>query len=495
MSGTSGGAGRDGGSRWGLLGDVRAQSETIGVVLILGMVILGMTAVIGFGSQALDATEERSEIANAEQTMAQFDSKAAQVALGDSAVQSVPFEQQDGSYQVDPSAGHITVIQEGSPIYNTDLGALVYENDETRIAYQGGGVWRKDRSGTAQMISPPEFHYRGETLTLPILKFTADPDAAAGATTAAVTQPSPPGAFQSIYPDGGSRTNPVENGQVKITVQSEYCEGWEEYFRERTEAQIDPCSGGQEVSVTLVTPNLVGNIEPVPNEGNELQPRGMKQDHNVNQFDLTLKRDGHFNNMHWSLHSPSDSGNQKFELHIYSDDKCKGNPGTFDGTLDVSIYYNDGGDKYEGWQKQNIDPSTNPDFTVNCGSGELTVDFTSDTELTYRNIDMTGSDNKWQYGNEIKSQTVPASTTFDQHASDGGRTYNRGSDTETLDFLINHYLSLLAPNFDLVVADGPGGSSRVDEDASTGNFYYDTGGREYITFLHVTENKITVELN
>lgn len=56
MSRTFGGAG---GSKRGLSGDLRGQSETIGVVLILGMVILGITTVVGFGSQVLDATERR----------------------------------------------------------------------------------------------------------------------------------------------------------------------------------------------------------------------------------------------------------------------------------------------------------------------------------------------------------------------------------------------------------------------------------------------------
>jgi hypothetical protein len=97
-------------------------------------------------------------------------------------------------------------------------------------------------------------------------------------------------------------------------------------------------------------------------------------------------------------------------------------------------------------------------------------------------------------GPEISDHTVSGPTTsFDDGADTGNYTVG---DSENMGFLINHYLNKLAPSYDLRVTDGPGGSSRVNEGSSFGTLNYGlTTGDQYLTFLHVTENSIDIDID
>ena len=563
MSGTSGGSG---GSKSGFLEDVRAQSETIGVVLILGMVVLGMTAVIGFGAQALDATEQRSEVANAEQAMAQFDSKAAQVALGDSDVQSVAFGQTDSSHRVIPSASRITIthsnftsdspdddnsIDEGSSdddheIYNQeDLGTVISKTEGTTIAYQAGGVWRKDENGGSTMISPPEFHYRGGTLTFPVIQVLGDsttsgPSKATISEDATTSQyPDPSTSYPDVDDDsdsdGGPYDNPVENGSIKIEVQSEYYEAWAKYFRTRTEAcvvtsedtrtevkqrcnidldefDIGISAGDDIVSAYLITPGDRGYID-FTSEGHTINTRGI-EDHSLTRFDTTLVPDetdsADFSNLQWSIYAKSDD--QQFEIYLR---RTSGN--ACDNTVvGATVYYSspdgdsDDEDLYQGWHDS--DAFVTECYEANDGDANdevrLVADFVDDENDDDAVHDAETGDPELEYMSLSQSDLMsfkPAGTLNDTADTDDPNTpkfshdsipwepksYSAG-DFETIDRLINHYISLMGSEVKLTTEDK--NSDTVNDASSSAYIYYPPSGR-VITFLHVTENGIQVEFN
>ena len=498
MSGTSGGAGRDGGLR-GLFGDVRAQSETIGVVLILGMVVLGMTAVIGFGSQALDATEERAEVANAEQAMAQFDSKAAQVALGDSAVQSVPLGPSNGRYSVEPSAGHITIthanydggndaddnaVDDGPgdddrELYTGDLGAVVYEDSDTEIAYQGGGVWRQHESGGSVMTSPPEFHYRTGTLTLPIAEVNEGTGngVRSGAATGVVSPSSDQ--FERVFPNGGTNQNPIEQGAITITVESEYCSGWEQFFRERTGGNVDPCAGGDVVGVTLTTLGPQGKFEMLDDDSTESHHVSGLSGHTLDSYDITLRpieRGNPLASLDWSMYIETGS-NSGLEFNVR---KRSGNPGCGDSVV-FSVYYSEDGQRYQGWQNDDA-------IKIQC----LDYDGDGNDEKQIR-IDFLDSTVSMDYTSLSAKNTVrfdpgslEGSPVFDEHPSDPGPV----GPSESLELLTQHYLALLGPEFEIRVDDGNNGNAIFEGDSS-----YEIGytSNSVVRYLHVTDNRIDVE--
>lgn len=495
----------------------RSQSTVVGYVLVLGMVIAGTALVVTFGATALTDTQTQSELQRAEHSLTLFDSRSSMVALGNSDAQSVSFGVRGGQFDVTEDSGwmrieHVNFTGSGDDevIFNESLGALVYENGNTEMAYQGGGVWRKDGQGAAQMLSPPEFHYRGATLTLPVIRVESGADGNSGSeatiTKAAetrrvfpnVTAPTTGSDEVGAPYDGTDQAylNPVGNGTVNVTVKSEYYEGWASYFRERTEGVVTAVPDESRVRVTLTSlAGSIGDFE-MPSEGTNLEIRGMGDDHPLNSYTLTLKPDPHFQNMHWAFYA--DSGNEQFELHFFSDGQCNGSPETYNGDLDVSVYYYNsagGTTTHEEWQNESINIGDNPDFNIDCSAETLTMDLLSNTTMEYDDIDLTGSDNKWFFGPEIDDRDAPSSTTsFSVHSPDY-RSYSE-DDQEELGFLVNHYLQILGPQFDLTVTDGPGGSSRVDEGASSGELTFDTSSSDqFITFLHVTENRIEVGLD
>ena len=493
--------------------DNRAQSSMVGVILVIGMVLAGTAVVVALGSAALGDVERQSELERAEHSMTLFNSRAAMVGLGDSPSQQVSFGDDSGSFAIEEDDSWLRITHsnytgngDDEVVYNNTLGTVMYRNDGTRIAYQGGGVWRKDREGDAMMISPPEFHYRAATLTLPIVRIANGDDADDGSTI----QINRASETRRVFPNATSVTgsnvgapynvtgadyhNPVANGTVNITIKSEYFHGWAQYFRSNTEGQVTTFPDKNRVRVTLVS--LAGSIGDfqMPSEGNSLEIRGMGDDHPIDTYEITLKPDPHYQNMHWSFYA--EEGNEQFELHFYSTGQCTGS--NYNGDIDMSVYYynsSGGATIHEEWQNQSVKVNENPDFTLDCDTGELTVDLMSSTPMAYGDISLTGSNNKWLFGPEIDSRSIVGdSTSFDIHGPDSGQ-YEIG-DEANLGFVVNHYFQLLGPQYDLTITDGPGGSSRVDESESSGRLVFDTStGSQYITYLHVTENDIDVTVD
>lgn len=242
--------------------DSRGQSEVLGIVLILGLAIAGTTAVVAFGAPALSAIQQTAEIASAEHAMTQLDSEASLVGFD-----SAPSQQVDlgirgtgATARVNASSGHMTIARTNTSsgttttLLETDLGAVVYENGDTTIAYQGGGVWKRTGTGST-MVSPPEFHYRQTTLTLPLIIVTGDNHLDNRVEVS-------PGTSQPVFPVDGvaSKTNPLAGDRINVTITSRYYQAWGRYFEGRTGGTVTYDHPNQTVTATLVAPE---NQQPV----------------------------------------------------------------------------------------------------------------------------------------------------------------------------------------------------------------------------------------
>ncbi len=232
----------------------RGQAETIGVILIFGLVLTGAVVVVAFGASAIGDTQDRVSEDRAEKAMTQFDSKAALVALGNSDTQEVNFgTDRQSDYEVSEDKGWMRITIENqsgtggsTTLVNESLGTVIYEVNDKTIAYQGGGVWKRVQANESRMVSPPEFYFRDGTLTLPIVNVTG---ASSLGSTASVTHQE----TVQTYPSVGDE-NPLENRLVKVTVQSQYYKGWGRYFEERTDGEVQYDHGRNIVTLTLLSP-------------------------------------------------------------------------------------------------------------------------------------------------------------------------------------------------------------------------------------------------
>lgn len=179
MSGTSG---ESDGSVRALFGGFRGQSEVIGVVLLLGLVMAGIGAVTLVGPALLDSIDTQNRIEAAEQTMREVDAQINDLeGSGENASTAVPVSPGEKGriyFEDDMSENHYSVSIEttnGSSCAISDqpLGQLTYEHTKSGdiVAYQGGGVWKRTSDGGSVMVSPPDLTYRkppGEKGTLDI---------------------------------------------------------------------------------------------------------------------------------------------------------------------------------------------------------------------------------------------------------------------------------------------------------------------------------------
>ncbi|WP_254832162.1 DUF7289 family protein [Haloglomus salinum] len=536
---------------------------TIGFALIVGIALIGVVTVVALGATALTDIQTSSGTGAAEQAMTQFDSKTSQVALGDSNTQTVSVGQTAGSYQVDPDAGYVQVVhidydgnwqddgdnlpnsappgdEDEEVIYESTLGTVRYQRGDTTIGYQSGGVWKRTGQGQSTMVSPPEFHYRGSTLTFPVVRVNqlgGGTQSGSGAIDLRVQQSDEPRSVfpnQSVaYPDtngksNGVYSNPSENGTVVVYIESEYYQAWANYFEDRTDGRIqtsdtggsllngypaDPNGDGetgQLVAVELVSTGRTGAFN-MPGDGSALEVSGVA-DHSMSSFDITLTPDkadsANFNNLQWSMYA--DDGGQEFEMHVRKD----GGGGKCDTQeFAVRIFYSPAGtDKYHGWEEDGITGNcVDADGEDGADEIELSLTFVDDDDGDDLPREDNGDENDMQleYTSlsnnalihfDASGRSLKSNPTFDQHGDTQGDadpvtwepvSYSTG-DEESSDGLVNHYFSLLGPGFDLTVDDS--NNNGVQESASAGNIQY-TGGDEFITYVHLSENDVEVTVD
>ena len=236
------------------LSNARGQSEVLGVVLLLAITITGTGLIVAFGASALTDSQEASEIDSAEHSMTQLDSKASLVGVGSSRTQTLSLgvagetRVENGSGWMRVQVINLTDDTVEHVVMNQTLGSVVYENAGTSVAYQGGGVWKRTDNGTT-MVSPPEVHYRGTTLTLPLVvvsgQETLDGETVIGQN----------GSTEPKYPNGSAGLrNPLTEAKVNLTIQSEYYRAWGRFFERRTGGQVVVDRANRTVTLTLVTP-------------------------------------------------------------------------------------------------------------------------------------------------------------------------------------------------------------------------------------------------
>lgn len=437
--------------------DARAQTETIGVVLLLGITVIGVGVVVVAAGGALETAQDQSAVQRAEQSMSLFDARSALVALGRSDSQAVSMARsQGGTYRVQPDAGRIVVTKttndSSTEFVNESLGAVVYEHADTEVAYQGGGVWRSAGAGSV-MVSAPEFDYQDATLTLPVILVRGGTDTAAGGPTARV---SPADVGDPVFPDA-TRSNPLEDGNMTVTVESEYYRGWASFFRERTTGEVTVFPDEQRVELELIARGAGGafTLEETP-----LELRGLGSDDPIEELSFTLKpnKNSDFSDLDWSLVADN-GGSERFEVNLQGANLCNGNQ------PEVTLEYTDGGTTHT-WENDSAFTADGSTYSYSCDADDdptLYLDFTGGTNLTYQGGSAPVSNNSTGY-------------------------------------LVNHYLAKMGPNVDLkVLSKGkqnpPGNSGSTDLSASTGSIEYSSSGSRVVTFLHITSNEVNVSLS
>ncbi|MFC6799014.1 hypothetical protein [Haladaptatus sp. DYSN1] len=478
------------GKRGGTGAQQRAQSEILGLALVITMSIALVTFMVVTASGGIVSVQRTVDTNKAETALGVLDMRASAVSFGESDLQTVSFGNTGGgSLYVDDTEGSITIIHtdldgDETVLYSGTLGALIYENDGTEIAYQGGGVWRLDADGQARVVSAPEFHYRDATLTLPVVRVTGDGSVSGQNAQIQATHGSSKRIFPNVakLPESGDLwENPGSEGTVKIVVQSRYYEGWAQYFEMRTTGKVTPNEEAQTVTLDLTVPYDMGFFN-MPAEGQPLKLRALEEENPLESFSITLYPDQTaFSNFKWSFTATSENG-EEMEIHLRDGgpvnvienplSQCK------ERWVSVTIIYKDGS-TYQGWFKDKAFASTCLD---------LDGDGTADTARLDVDLGTLAMDMSYESKSTLKSVDNLLGGSVNQ--LDSTLAFNNGQNAP-MGAVLSHYLAKMGPDVDLIVSDK--NADTVDEMPSHGVIHYDQ--RNYtLYYLHISDNEVVIDV-
>lgn len=220
----------------------RSQSEVVGFVLLFGIIILSTVSVLAIGAQFIPVVQDDVETSRAENTMTKFSSEANLVAFGRSESQTISLPR-GTSADVNPNSSWIRVQGESPSSTTTFMNASMGDVRYNGIAYEGGGVWRVDGG---QMVSPPGYSYREETLTLQIANITGDQSVSRRATIRSQGS-------EQTFPTAATG-NPIQRTKINVTVDSPYYRGWADYFETRLNSEVSVFPDKEQVTATLIPP-------------------------------------------------------------------------------------------------------------------------------------------------------------------------------------------------------------------------------------------------
>ena len=247
----------------------RGQSTTLSAVLLTGIILTTATGIAVIGGDLIEDISGSAEQERASQEMTQFASESAAVALGGSDQRQMQFDASAGTVRVRENASWVCVengntsdrefiLPDGPDVDNdatcgeekTYMGSVVYDTGDETVAYEGGGVWSGDERGSSRMISPPEFHYRKDTLTLPVVAVQGKVDQGGSTVDLAATA----GRTEEIDHGGNPLTD--NSSRVYVTIGSQYYEAWGEFMADRTDGRVVEFDHDNEtVTVELVVPS------------------------------------------------------------------------------------------------------------------------------------------------------------------------------------------------------------------------------------------------
>lgn len=237
----------------------RAATNTLGYVLLLGLVVTSGAVLFVVGGDLVERVETQSRGETGELLVQEVDAKLGSVASapGDAAT-SVEIGDKRPSQVSVGDDGELEIRVNGGTCTRTfDLGGVAVESEtgET-VTYQAGGVWRLAPDGGSVMVAPPDVTFQNRSLNVRLVNFTgavnADRFRAVKNETASVATTT--SARSELL--NGTCARPRN---VTVRVTSAYHEAWAEYLS--AEVNTSVTTSGSTVSFTLNRSDLPRSVD------------------------------------------------------------------------------------------------------------------------------------------------------------------------------------------------------------------------------------------
>jgi hypothetical protein len=441
-----------------------AVSEVIGYSLILSIVIISVCVMAVSSYPIISNLKDTVFMETSLEALSMLDGRISMVAFGTTPSQPTRFDLNGGMMMAgNDSENRLTITVanisgEQIVIFDKSLGKIEYTVGDQKIGFENGGMFRKFPEGDTLMVSPPEFHFNGETLTFPIIRInsTASISGKGIININSVSRNRP----VIIYPNVSSNTlvNPLYAKQLRIRLKSEYYKAWAQYIEERTE--VVPLTNDLTHEVVVSLSSLPSDkMEPlvVPIEVMGLDPTNITP---VKQFMFDLSNVD--SNFHMILRAPKQISND-----LVIEMQKSGGMGT--AGLTIWINYNKNGYN-ESWKAD-----TGALITSNITSINL---LNSSALTNYDTNDLSG--------------------TWVNETSPYNRTYRKSGDKGPvpLNVVMQHYFKLVSDTgtFALYPGTNPEWPTGFEVTNSTYVFEYNIIPPN-INYLHIVEHEVDVSFS
>ena len=242
----------------------RGQSEVLGTVMLIGIVLIAALAVAGLALGAFGGTQDQADREAIEQYLLDIRSSVSAVAIEGETHRNIEVEPPKGAQMtMDGTSTSITIIHhdymgnetvDPEVLYNqSEIGTLEVAHNGELYGLEAGGIFRIS-DGHGSMVAPPKMAYRGLTANIPLLRMDGQ-GAKAGPTQLSISpgehvRPAFPNETE-FYENNLPFDNPVMNGSVDIVVQSKFYEGWAQFFNQYTEGTVVVDHENETVTTTL----------------------------------------------------------------------------------------------------------------------------------------------------------------------------------------------------------------------------------------------------
>ena len=211
----------------------RGQSNVIGVVLIIGMVITSATLIAFTGASVMDQYREMVGQESTTNAVEEIDTELSSVASvgGMTRTEFSIGDARPSQYRIVRS-GHVNVTanRNASCRAHIPLSSLRYERDDgVIIGYEAGGIWRQQGGLVSQtaMHTPPDFTFENGTLAMTVINVSGEIEGSRNLVYENVSESIDANEAVQDALFNGECARP---DNVTISITSDFYRGWKRYL-------------------------------------------------------------------------------------------------------------------------------------------------------------------------------------------------------------------------------------------------------------------------
>lgn len=211
------------GSRNSLTASDEAISESVGYIMILGIIIAALAIIYAVGYPMLEGSIDDSHFENMESGFDIMSDNMARVSTYHAPGQSVELKLRGGTLVSNVTGKYnvtLTYINGTKVEQSWDMMSVIYTLNGMSIGYESGGVLKND-GNNMYVLKEPDI-VKGDPYVIPVDRLWSQPNTIAGDGLAKVT----------IKGSSPSVNQYVGIKEINITVTTEFSEAWAKYFKQ-----------------------------------------------------------------------------------------------------------------------------------------------------------------------------------------------------------------------------------------------------------------------